>query len=655
MPVSPTYPGVYVEEIPSGVRTITGVSTSVTAFIGYFSRGPMDEAVQIFSFGDFERRFGGLRTDSEASYAIQQFFLNGGAEAWVVRTAALAAKAAIELQDSAAAGGTSLLLATASSEGSWGDNLRVDVDYDTISPTTTFNLTVSEIGEVGGRQQVINSEVFRNLVIDATSANHVVDVVNDGSQLIELAIVGTPAATARPAQTGTTSGNLSSWLGDLTAGTKIINVTLNGTGVGQISIDPATITTLAPPTPTALANAFQSALRLPNIALSRATVEIVGSPPTTEQYLRIKAGTGNVADILTFADDTGSLAADLGLDQASRSNVQQYVLGAATAVGAQALPGPGGSQQAGGDGSLPGATELIGSEAQKTGMYALADVDIFNILCIPDTVRLVDTAAAQVSTEAISFCEAERAFYILDVPHVDSVRDDVDDIKQWLDDNASLRHQNVALYYPRPEIPDVLNGARLRLVAPSGTMAGNYARTDSARGIWKAPAGIEATLRGVQRLEYKLTDPENGTLNPLAINCLRSFPIYGNISWGARTLVGSDQQASEWKYVPVRRTALFLEESLYRGLHWVVFEPNDESLWAQIRLNAGAFMQNLFRQGAFQGSSPRVAYFVKCDSETTTQNDINLGIVNIVVGFAPLKPAEFVIIKLQQIAGQIAV
>jgi hypothetical protein len=643
MPVAPTYPGVYVEEIPSGVRTITGVSTSVTAFIGYFSRGPMDEAVQIFSFGDFERRFGGLRTDSEASYAIQQFFLNGGTEAWVVRTANGATAAAIELQDSADSG-TSLLLVTASSEGAWGDNLRVDVDYNTVSPTTTFNLTISEVGEVGGRQQVINSEVFRNLVIDAMSANHVVDVVNDGSQLIELAIIGTPAATDRPAQTGTVSGALPA-LNTLAAG--VIDVQLNGAAAGQISVDPTTITT-----PTALGNAFQSALRTADSALSRATVEVVGSP-ATEQYLRVRAGTANAADILTFADDTGTLAADLGLDQAGRSNVQQYALGAAAAAGAQALPG--GSQQAGSDGSLPGATELIGSEAQKTGMHALADVDIFNILCIPDTVRLADTAAAQVSTAAISFCEAERAFYILDVPHADSVRDDIDEIKQWLDDNASLRHQNVALYYPRPEIPDVLKGARLRLVAPSGTMAGNYARTDSARGIWKAPAGIEATLRGVQRLEYKLTDPENGTLNPLAINCLRSFPVYGNISWGARTLVGSDQQASEWKYVPVRRTALFLEESLYRGLHWVVFEPNDESLWAQIRLNVGAFMQNLFRQGAFQGSSPREAYFVKCDSETTTQNDINLGIVNIVVGFAPLKPAEFVIIKLQQIAGQIAV
>ena len=150
-----------------------------------------------------------------------------------------------------------------------------------------------------------------------------------------------------------------------------------------------------------------------------------------------------------------------------------------------------------------------------------------------------------------------------------------------------------------------------------------------------------------------MTDLENGLLNPLGINCLRHFPVYGKVVWGARTLQGADGFASEWKYIPVRRTALFIEESLYRGTKWVVFEPNDEPLWAQIRLAAGAFMHNLFRQGAFQGRSPREAYFVKCDNETTTQNDINLGIVNIVVGFAPLKPAEFVVIKFQQMAGQI--
>jgi phage tail sheath protein FI len=129
--------------------------------------------------------------------------------------------------------------------------------------------------------------------------------------------------------------------------------------------------------------------------------------------------------------------------------------------------------------------------------------------------------------------------------------------------------------------------------------------------------------------------------------------VYGTVSWGARTARGADVMADDYKYVPVRRLALFLEESLFRGTQWAVFEPNDEPLWAQIRLNLGAFMHTLFAQGAFQGRTPREAYFVKCDSETTTQNDIDLGRVNIVVGFAPLKPAEFVIIQIQQIAGAI--
>jgi len=142
-------------------------------------------------------------------------------------------------------------------------------------------------------------------------------------------------------------------------------------------------------------------------------------------------------------------------------------------------------------------------------------------------------------------------------------------------------------------------------------------------------------------------------LNPLAVNCIRNFPTYGIVAWGSRTLQGNDERGSEWKYVPVRRTALFIEETLYRATKWVVFEPNDEPLWAQIRLNIGAFMHDLFRQGAFAGETPKDAYFVRCDSTTTTQNDVNLGIVNIIVGFAPLKPAEFVVLYLQQMAGKI--
>jgi hypothetical protein len=302
---------------------------------------------------------------------------------------------------------------------------------------------------------------------------------------------------------------------------------------------------------------------------------------------------------------------------------------------------------------------LSGNPALKTGMFALVDVDIFNILCIPATTRFpagTDTSAFQVATNAISLCQSRRAFYILDPPQGSGpvgANDTPTGIAAWLDANASLRSRNAALYVPRVDIPDPLNGFRLRPAAVSGTIAGIYARTDATRGVFKAPAGTDASLSGVQQLEYNLTDGENGVLNPLGINALRTFPVFGPVCWGARTLFGADQLADDYKYVPVRRFTLFLEESLFRGTQWVVFEPNDDALWAQIRLNLGSFMQDLFRQGAFQGTTPQQAFFVKCDGETTTQTDINNGIVNIVVGFAPLKPAEFVIIQIQQMAGQV--
>ena len=654
MPTAPTYPGVYIEEVPSGVRTISGVATSITAFVGSFSRGPVNEAVRVFSFADFERAFGGLRADSEAAYAIQQFFLNGGGQAYVVRVTntdtagamTTAATAAITLQDGS---GNDVMTVLAASPGAWGNALRVAIDYDTLTPTATFNMTVSEVATVGGREQIVASEQFLNLAVDGTLE----DVIAGASALVtvdvvQAAIDATPPR--RPAPTGTTSDAL-----DLStlSGTEAADVTPRNTdgsaatGTYSVSVDLDAATT-----PAALASAFQTALRavVPDTStsddfdLSRATVRVVGTA-SDEQYLAIETGRGADIDLLAFS---GALATSLGLGE----NVQRYVLGSSSTNGAQALPG--GSQQAGADGSLPGAGDLIGSDGPKTGIYALRDVDLFNILCVPATTRLSDTAAAQVATAATGLCEQERAFYLLDVPQpAGNPREQVAEVQAWLDANGSLRHRNAALYYPRPLIADALNGFRLRAVAPSGTVAGLYARIDGARGVWKAPAGTEAVLRGVQRLEYRLTDAENGVLNPLGINCLRTLPVFGRVAWGARTLVGADRAASEWKYVPIRRLALYLEESLYRGLQWVVFEPNDEPLWASIRLNVGAFMQTLFRQGAFQGASARDAYFVKCDRETTTQTDINNGIVNIVVGFAPLKPAEFVILKLQQIAGQI--
>jgi phage tail sheath protein FI len=255
---------------------------------------------------------------------------------------------------------------------------------------------------------------------------------------------------------------------------------------------------------------------------------------------------------------------------------------------------------------------------------------------------------AGIIPSAVALCEQRRAFYIVDAPSGSST---LADIGNWA--NGASTSRNAATYFPAVRIVDPLDGLRPKSMAPSGTLAGVYARTDATRGVWKAPAGTDATLNGVLDLAIPVNDLENGQLNPRGVNVLRSFPAYGRVSWGARTMKGSDAQADEYKYIPIRRLALFLEESLYRGTQWVVFEPNDEPLWAQIRLNIGAFMNGLFRQGAFQGTTPSEAFFVKCDSETTTQADRNLGIVNIIVGFAPLKPAEFVILTIQQIAGDL--
>jgi len=338
MPIPPTYPGVYIEEVPSGSHSIPGVPTSVTAFIDYFKQGPINKAIHIRNVGDFERTFGGLDARSEASYSIRQFFDNGGSEAWVVRT---------------------------------GDN-----------------------------------------------------------------------------------------------------------------------------------------------------------PPN----------------------------------------------GAA----------------------------LIGSEHQKTGLYALGDADLFQILCIPRTAQISDcdpdrlssSEAVDVIAAAIEYCESRRAFFIVDIPNDNNC---VDDIKKWVEDNRRFRHRNAALYFPRLQIADPLNSSRPRSIGASGTMAGVYARTDSSRGVWRLPAGSETALNGVLALDYNLNDAENATLEVLAINCLRTFPIYGLVAWGARTLEGSDQSVSEWRYIPVRRLGLFIEESLYRGTKWVVFEPNDEQLWAQVRLAVGTCIGCTFR------------------------------------------------------------
>src|ERR1041384_6220135 len=440
MPVTPTYPGVYVEEIPSGVRTITGVATSITAFVGWAAKGPTDRAQLIQSFGDYDRQFGGLDANSPMSYGVYHFFSNGGQQAYVVRLDNGSKSASVAIDG---------ITLTATGPGTWANDYKIRTKRRA-DDASRFRLEVVYDKDNAN----VTVEAFENLGLPADDTRSASAIINSGSAIISAKVTDdtkVPADTANPVA--------------LTGGTDAAALAPNS-------------------------NDFHTALNGDN--------------------------------------DT-------------------------------------------------------------TGVYLLKRVDLFNLLCVPG-----ESDPATLTTLQ-KFCRDRRAFLIADC-----------------DETANFN--------------SVKGG-------PTGLVAGLYAQTDAQRGVWKAPAGTETSLTGASGVTETLTDNENGRLNIQAINCIRNFPVYGTILWGARTLQGNDEVGSEWKYIPVRRTALFIEESLFRALKWVVFEPNDEPLWAQIRLNVGAFMHDLFRQGGFRGSAPREPCCVKGDKETTTQSDITRGIVNFVVGF----------------------
>jgi uncharacterized protein len=595
MPVTLTYPGVYVEEIPSGVRTITGVATSITAFVGRASRGPTDEddesPVVINNFGDFERIFGGLWSESRLGFAVRDFFLNGGAQAVIVR---LFRKKGDDdtVHKTLTISGLTLQSAY---PGKWGNNLRIALDLEVSAEaaeamglfdedqkpdrTKLFNITIRDTS---------SGAVERFLNVSVEECSRRVDQVLE--QFSKLARWG-PKAFAKPSAAETK--------GIADAHTK------------RKAYEDARATGTAAEV-TKKKNELDGALALLKDGLSIKEDQLAAL---------MQSGDSSQDDISKKRDEVNKALKDAAMAISDGVHLDQ------------------------------GCFFPLNGQTQKRGLYALDKADLFNIVCIPpykSPASGFDVDPDLVGKVA-AYCESKRAFYIIDAP---SDWKDKDMAKQGLD-RLGTTSKSAALFFPRVRQPNPFNESRIEEFPPCGAIAGIFARTDTNRGVWKAPAGLDATFVSVPELSVTLTDAENGELNPLGINCLRAFPGAGRVNWGARTMQGADRLASEWKYIPVRRTALFIEESLYRGLQWVVFEPNDEPLWAQIRLNVGAFMHDLFRQGAFQGQTPKDAYFVKCDRETTTQSDINRGIVNIVVGFAPLKPAEFVIIKLQQIAGAI--
>ncbi|MCA1185398.1 phage tail sheath subtilisin-like domain-containing protein [Saccharopolyspora sp. 6T] len=611
MPTNTSYPGVHVEEIPSSARTISTVTTSVTAFIGHTRRGPLNEPVRVTSFAEFERRFGGLTSRGALGYAVHQFFAGGGTIALVVRVAARGSgkAASVVLHAGDRRKDCPVLAVHAKEPGAWGNGLHVTVDHDTNHPEETFNLHVAD-ARVGAR------ESFGGLSLDPGHGRYAETAVNSSSALIRVEVLD----SGLPAASGTVSrpfdGELPGLGVELTA--KIGDVERDFT-LYEEDVDGE-----APCTVAELALLLERKLRsLPDApgrrAFAGATVTAFGD------RLQTVAGSTDPADEVRFR---GECAGDLGLDETVRPPVFPL--------------------ECGEDGDPPGPRDLIGSEARKTGLQALRDVDDVNLLALPELAGYESTEdVLAVLTAADRICRERRIFLLVDAPASWS---GVDAVRAGITAFDPVRSDHAGLFFPHLQLVDPLSG-RLRSFPPCGAVAGVIARTDAERGVWKAPAGTEAKLLGVRSPSVRLTDRESGLLNPLGVNCLRSFPVVGAVVWGARTLAGSDAADSEWKYLPVRRLALHVEESLRRGLQWAVFEPNTEQLWQQIRLNASAYLHTLFRQGTFQGGTPREAYFVKCDADTTTQEDVDRGVVNVVVGIAPTKPAEFVIVTIQQFAG----
>ena len=307
----------------------------------------------------------------------------------------------------------------------------------------------------------------------------------------------------------------------------------------------------------------------------------------------------------------------------------------------------------GGETAVVVRVDVHGVDGVLAGLEALETVDDVNLLVIRPDVAAAGSTVEPASTRAAvaaaaEFCERRRAMLIVDPPSEWTSVDDVADAASGDGFATSLgtASANAALYFPRVRQPHPLRGG-LGTFAASGAVAGVIARSDATGGVWSAPAGLDAQLRGVSGFDVALAESDLSRLSALGVNALREVPSAGPVVWGARTLQGADATASEWKYVPVRRTAIFLEESIERGLEWAVFEPNDEPLWASVRESVETFMSELFRAGAFHGRVSDKAYFVRCGRDTTTQADIDAGRVTVEVGFAPLRPAEFVTLHIR--------
>jgi uncharacterized protein len=659
----PTYtvPGVFLEEIPSGARPIDAVGTSTAAFVGYATKGPIGEAVRITGLEDYDRHFDGLRPGTDhLGQAVAAYFRNGGSTAYVVRLARGATAAVAHLLDpgvdaATAGAGDRLLTFAATSQGTWAHRYRVRV---ATRSSGSYDVEIQELQRRGTTERAVTVETHSPVSLDPDDPTYLGVKLADASEFARLEtsnVVDHMVASSR-------SGSLDDW--DPTA----LNgaaMTLRIQGASGPAIDRAVQFAedafsdddeLA-----VVASQIQQQVRGTSTlaAVAQFAAEAGEDPP----HLLLTAGEpGPGTAVLARPptgpddpdDDTGGVtvddaaavlrlgAANGGVERTGRQALHDLLTGAGAEAGGLVTRFAGG-----GDGSGPAAADY---DPVFAAFRRIRDI---NTICLPG--QTWGAGGNPVIDAAITHAEDLMSrMVLLDPPEGTTFTDEAGVLA--LDMPTS---SYAVMYYPWLDITNPFydaeqapDQARTVSVAPSGFAAGVWARIDGRRGVWKAPAGTETALRGVARLRVEVDATEQSFLNPLGVNCIRRIPGYGHVVWGARTR--ATQADPEWRYVPVRRTAIFIERSIYDGIQWAVFEPNDHPLWSALRANIGAFLDGLHRGGAFQGEKASDAYFVRCGlGDTMTQADIDRGQVIAIVGFAPLKPAEFVIIRIQQIVGQL--
>ena len=626
------HPGVYIQEISGGARPIEGVSTSTTAFVGRTQKGNLGLPELVTNFTEFQATYGDFLADSYVAHAALQYFNNGGKRLYVARVVSsstdTAVAASVRLGDREATPVLALTI-SAINPGTWANTFSIAIAAATVDPANQFKLTVSRGGDA--------VETFDNLSVNAAAVNFAGLAINGRSRFVTVDV--NTDSTSTVAGTSVSGGTAAAALGDPTRRSLVIEI--NGDGPRTIALSG----TLA--TGTDIANAIQVAVRaLPPQAAPAAAYTGFTAGFASGKYTLTSGAAGRSSAVRVSNASFASNAA--GLLKLGIANGGAEVTGGASlqpATGSFALSGAGSAAGSGVIGSTIGADGAAPTDAELiTGLAALDAISDVNIIAIPGR------GSAAIMDAGTSYCTQRQDCFFIGEPGMDVAA--TEDVKAFVD-SLTVKTSYGALYFPWLKAVDPTGKSAAPIkVPPAGYVAGIYARTDGRRGVWKAPAGTEAGLAGTLGPAAQLNDAQQDVVNPIGANAIRLFPSSGVVVWGARTLATASDP--EYRYVPVRRLALFLERSIFNGIQWAVFEPNDENLWASLRLNIGAFMMNLFRAGAFQGSTPSQAFFVKCDEETNPQSEIDAGVVNVLVGFAPVRPAEFVVIKISQKAADAA-